>query len=263
MQQQVFEVRLLVEGFLDPVEELARMMQPPRHSSASRRSSAASRAPSRRLKLHEALGVAADLRSVQRLPDRFDELLLVGDQLRTAVANGRAVSTLLARTRASSGPTGPGVDRLGDQRAGHAQVERELAHPLAGPLGAGHVEDLVDQVAVAPLIVLDAEDVARDLDQVAFQLAAVPLVEDVVQLVVGQAERRFLEHQVRFADELHVAVLDAVVDHLHVVPGAARPDPFAAGDVVVRADLGGDRLENRLDQRPGLFAAAGHHARGP
>ena len=85
-----------------------------------------------------------------------------------------------------------GVDGLGHQRAGHAQVERQLAHPLAGALGAGRVEDHVDQVA-AGLGVLDAEDVAGDLDQVAVQLAAVPLGEDVVQLVVRQAQG-VLEH---------------------------------------------------------------------
>ena len=65
-------------------------------------------------------------------------------------------------------------------------------------------------------------------------------------------------HQViRFANELHVAVFDAVVDHLDVVAGPARADPFAAGDVAVRADLGGDGLEDGLDQRPGFFAPAG------
>ena len=40
-----------------------------------------------------------------------------------------------------------GVDGFGDQRAGHAQVERQLAHPLAGAFGAGRVQDLVDQIA--------------------------------------------------------------------------------------------------------------------
>src|SRR5688572_31869960 len=48
--------------------------------------------------------------------------------------------------------------------AGNAQVEGELAHPLAGSLRAGDVEDLIDEVTVAA-VVLDAEDVAADLDR--------------------------------------------------------------------------------------------------
>ena len=47
-------------------------------------------------------------------------------------------------------------------------------------------------------------------------------------------------HQVvGLADELHVAVLDAVVDHLDEVAGAVLADPVAAR---VRAGLGRDRL---------------------
>ena len=151
-----------------------------------------------------------------------------------------------------------GVHGFGDQRAGHAVVERELAHPLAGAFRAGAVHDLIDEPAVA-VFIFHAEDVARDFDQVAVELAAIPFGEDVVQLVVREAEG-LLHHEVGFADELHVAVFDAVVNHLHVMPGAARADPFAAGDVVLRADFGGDRLEDRLHGRPGVGAAAGHHA---
>ena len=160
----------------------------------------------------------------------------------------------------AQGREAAGVNGLGHQRAGHAQVEGQLAHPLARALGPGRVHDGVDQVS-ARLGIADAEDIAGDLDEVAVQLAVVPIVEDLVEFVVGQAQG-VLEDPVGLADQLHVAVLDAVVDHLHVMAGAAGADPFAAGNVVVRPDLGRDRLEDRLDQRPGLFAAAGHDA-GP
>ena len=62
---------------------------------------------------------------------------------------------------------------------------------------------------------------------------------------------------VRFADELHVPVLDAVVHHLDKVPGSGPPNPVAAGLV---AGLGADGLEDGLDVRPGLGVAAGHQA---
>jgi hypothetical protein len=70
--------------------------------------------------------------------------------------------------------------------------------------------------------------VAGDFDEVAVELALVPLGEDGVQLVGGEAEAA-LEQVVGFADELHVAVLDAVVDHLDVVACAVFADPVAAG----------------------------------
>ena len=50
---------------------------------------------------------------------------------------------------------------------------------------------------------------------------------------------------------LHQAVLDAVVDHLHVVPGAR------AADVEVAA-LGGERVEDGLERRHVVVLAADH-----
>ena len=97
-----------------------------------------------------------------------------------------------------------------------------------------------------------------DLDQVAVELALVPLGEDLVHLVGGHAQA-VLHQVVGFADELHVAVLDAVVDHLHVVARAVFADPVAAGRAVV--DFGGDGLEDGLDMRPGRGRSAGHDGR--
>ena len=51
------------------------------------------------------------------------------------------------------------------------------------------------------------------------------------------------------------------MDHLDVVARAAVPDPVAAGDVAVRADLGRDRLHQVFDQRPRLRVAPRHQAR--
>ena len=67
-----------------------------------------------------------------------------------------------------------------------------------------------------------------------------------------------VEQVVGLGDELHVRVLDAVVHHLHVVPGAVGADVGAAGGAV---DLGGDAGEHRLDLGVRLGGAAGHDAR--
>ena len=79
-----------------------------------------------------------------------------------------------------------------------------------------------------------------------------------VHFVGGHAEAG-LHQVVGFADELHVAVFDAVVDHLDVMAGAVFADPIAAGRAVL--DFGGDALENILHVRPRGGRAAGHDAR--
>ena len=68
-----------------------------------------------------------------------------------------------------------------------------------------------------------------------------------------------LHHVVRLADQLHVAVFDAVVDHLHEMARAVFADPVAARLAFVR--MRADLLEDVLHQRPCGGAAARHHAR--
>ena len=148
------------------------------------------------------------------------------------------------------------IDRFGDQGDRDAEVLRGDDGPLAGAFLAGGVEDLVhERLAVG---VFEGEDVAGDLDEVGVEFALVPLGEDLVHLVGAQAQAG-LHQVVGLADELHVAVFDAVVDHLHVMARAVFAHPIAAGRAVL--DLGGDLLEDVLHVRPGGGRAAGHDAR--
>ena len=57
------------------------------------------------------------------------------------------------------------------------------------------------------------------------------------------------------ADQLHVTVLNTVVDHLDVVTGTLVTDPVAAGLAVA---LGGNALEDVLDVGPGGLVTTGH-----
>ena len=59
--------------------------------------------------------------------------------------------------------------------------------------------------------------------------------------------RPYLEQVVSLTAELHVPVLNAVMDHLDVVAGALITDPVTA---CIAVNLGCNRLEDRLDVLP-------------
>jgi hypothetical protein len=144
-------------------------------------------------------------------------------------------------------------DRLADQRHRLAQIERAEDRPLARALLAGGVQNLIHQRL--SVFVLVGKDLARYFNQVAVQLALVPLGEDPAQLIGGQSQTA-LQQVVSLADQLHVAVLDPVVDHLDEVAGPVLAHPVAAGRAVLH--LGGDGLEDGLHRRPRRRIAAGH-----
>jgi hypothetical protein len=107
----------------------------------------------------------------------------------------------------------------GNRRRGHAQVQRDLAGPLARALLLDGVQDHLHQRA-AGLLVSARQDVRREVDQVTRQLAAVPFGEHGGHLGRGQRRQR-TQQRIGFADELHVGVFDAVVHHLQEVARAA------------------------------------------
>ena len=86
------------------------------------------------------------------------------------------------------------------------------------------------------------------------------VVEDFLELRVVQAAD-ILEQIVRLGDELHVAVLDAVVNHLDEMPRPAVAAVGDAGHAVV--GLGGDLLQDRLQVLVRFLVAAGHQAGAP
>jgi hypothetical protein len=98
--------------------------------------------------------------------------------------------------------------------------------------------------------------VAGDFDQEGLQFALVPVRIDALEFVVGNAQAA-LHQVVGFGDELHDAVLDAVVDHFHVVARRARAQVRHAGFAV---HLGGHGLQDGLYPRVGHRLAARHDA---
>jgi hypothetical protein len=77
-----------------------------------------------------------------------------------------------------------------------------------------------------------------------------------MQIFSAQAQAS-AQQVVGFTDELHVAVLDSVVDHLDVMARAVFADPVAAGRAVFH--LGGDGLKDLFDVGPGRRISPRHY----
>src|SRR6185436_5209741 len=83
-----------------------------------------------------------------------------------------------------------------------------------------------------------------------------PFRQDLMHLVCRHPKAGFHD-VVGFADELHIAVLNAVMDHLHVMARAIFADPIAARRAIV--NLGSDALKNGLYVGPCRRRTAGHY----
>ncbi len=71
-----------------------------------------------------------------------------------------------------------------------------------------------------------------------------------MHLLVGHPEA-FAHHLIGLAYHLHIAVFNAVMDHLYEVSCSVFADPFAAGVAFIGSCA--DSLENWLDVFPGLW----------
>ena len=208
-----------------------------------------------------ALRVGANLGGVERGADVVDELLLLlrghGGRLGIRGLETRGgVGSLRGDALILDAGDEAGVEGGRDGGDGDGELRGLLHGPLARALHARLVQDLVHQETIPGLLViLLGEDERGDLDEERVQLRGVPLVERGGELGVGQAADR-LEDVVRLGDELHVAVLDSVVNHLDEVAGAAGSDVGGARAAVgLRAHLGDDGLDDVV----GRLGAAGHH----
>src|SRR5665647_2383979 len=231
VQQQVGDPRFLIVGLLDLAQEAAADdAAPPPHQGDAAEVQLPAVLLGRLPQQHVALGVGDDLGAIEGPAHLLYEgrPVVLGRVSGPGQHPGRRHPLLL------EGGEGAGEDRLADEGDGHPSIQGGDHRPLAGALLARGVQDLVHQGGA--VLVLLGEDLAGDLDEVAVQLPLVPLGELLGQLVGGEAQG-VLEQLVGLADQLHVAILDAVVDHLHEVAGAALSHPVAAGGAVLH--LGG------------------------
>ena len=156
------------------------------------------------------------------------------------------------------GAQGAGEHRLGNGGCGHTQIERHLAGPFACAFLFGGVQNHVHQRRTG-LRVGALKDLCGDVDQVTAQLTLVPGGEHFAHF--GGRHAQLLHEGISLTNHLHVGVFDGVVHHLHKMACTARPHPLAAGLAIF--GFGGNRLQQRLDQWPGLGGSARHEGRAP
>ncbi|KAI6759042.1 hypothetical protein HG531_014038 [Fusarium graminearum] len=238
VEQEVLEVRLAAVGVGDVLEEDGSddaATSP--HKGDGRLVELPAVLAGGLLHEHEALGIVDELLLVTlELGGSADELKLGGGGGTLVLDGGQASRK----------------NRLSNQSDGHAEIESIDSGPFAGTLLAGLVEDLLNESCV--IVVVIVHDITGDLDEERVQNALVPLGEDVADLLAGEAETT-LHDVVSLQDELHVTVLNTVVDHLDVVTSTLIANPLTASITIA---LSGDALENVLDVRPGLLVTTGH-----
>jgi hypothetical protein len=139
------------------------------------------------------------------------------------------------------------------------EVKGRDGGPLSGTLLASGVNNEINNV-LSSLIILLTEDVGSDLNEEGVKVALVPLVKDDSKLVVAQT-KEVLEQLVSLSDELHISVLNTVVNHLNEVPSTLLTDPVTAWYAIVH--LSGNGLEDRLNMGPGIGVTTGHDRRTP
>ena len=128
--------------------------------------------------------------------------------------------------------------------------------PDAGAFLAGFIENHIDQRLTGLGIDL-SKNLRCDLYQIAFELALVPFCKNFSKLRCIHLQD-VLENGVGFADQLDVAVFDAVVHHLHVMTGAVGSHVSTTGFAI---HLSGDLAEDRRDNLPRLTGASRHERR--
>ena len=90
---------------------------------------------------------------------------------------------------------------------------------------AGGIKNLLHQGF--PVLAF-GENVPGDFNKVAVKIPFVPFSEHLVHLVMIHAQP-VLHETVGLADELHVAILNAIMDHLDIMACTIVADPVAAG----------------------------------
>ncbi len=138
-----------------------------------------------------------------------------------------------------------GENGFADKRQRDAVIQGGHGRPLSRPFLPGRIHNFVHHRRA--IFRLKGQNLGRDLDEIGIELALIPIGKNTAHL-----SRRYARHRaqqiIRFADKLHIAIFDAIVDHFYKMTGAICTHPITARCAI--GHFGGDCLENIFDVRP-------------
>jgi len=102
------------------------------------------------------------------------------------------------------------------------------------------------------------ENVGSDFNQIAAQLSFIPTGEHIRHFFIIQINQ-ILHHPISFGNQLHITVLNTIVNHLHKMSRTGRAYPLATR-CTIRCFCC-NTLKNRLHFRPCFFRTTGHDRR--
>ena len=114
------------------------------------------------------------------------------------------------------------------------------------------VHDEVDDVLACLWINL-FEDVRGDFNEEALQIASIPIRKDISKFLIRKSCG--LKDIVSLTNELHVAILDAVMNHFNKMAGATFSD---VNDTRLSVDFSRDSFKDRLHDLPGALWTTRH-----
>ena len=124
--------------------------------------------------------------------------------------------------------------------------------PAASAFLSSLVHDEVDDV-LARLWINLLEDIRGDFNEKALQIASVPISKDISEFLIRKS--RGLKDIVSLTNELHVAILDAIVNHFNKMAGAAFSD---VNNTRLSVDFSRNSFKDRLHDFPGALWTTRH-----
>ena len=197
------------------------------------------------------MGIGHNLRRIQGRAQIFGKFRLVDS------GDGRCRNDLLSRL------TSRIVGRYARiaSRRNHGNIDAQLqcfqARPAPCPLLTGRINDFIDNIAVRR-VVFFRKNIGGNADEETLQFPLIPPMEGFGNFPVRKLAYVFHE-QVRFGNQLHIRIFNAVMYHLYKMTGPVFTDVSAARFAVVGFCRNG--FVHVLDFLITFLMAAGHNSR--